>query len=153
MAKNKLQVKEELLQECLKTQDELVATLKTAIKNVQDAANEERGGSEENFDSFREQCQHDRDMYARQLDQATSGLQILKKIDAKTKADQAKLGSVVVTDKLTVFLAWNMGKINLGKNTCFAISTQAPLFNAIAGKKKGETFSFRGETHKVLEVY
>jgi hypothetical protein len=153
MGKTKINIKESLLSECLKIQSELVETLKTAIKNVQDAANDEKGGSEENFDSFREQCQHDREMYTRQLDQANAGLQILKKINADVKLDTAKLGSVVVTDKLKVFLSWNMGKLMIGNNTFFAISTQAPLFDAIAGKKKGETFAFRGETHKVLEVY
>ena len=153
MAKSKIKVKDELLHECVKIQSELVETLKVAIKNVQDAANDERGGSEENFESFREQCQHDREMYARQLEQANAGLQILKKIDPDAKVDTVKLGSVVVTDKLKVFLSWNMGKIQVGSNTFIAISTQAPLYDSIAGKKKGESFAFRGETHKVLEVY
>ncbi|MDX2001172.1 MAG: hypothetical protein SFW35_01990 [Chitinophagales bacterium] len=146
-------VKARLLEECLKVQNDLVETLKTAIKNVQDAANDEKGGSEENFESFREQMQHDREMYTRQLEQASMGLQVLKKINPQVELDTAKLGSVVITDKLKVFLSWNMGKIKVDNSTFFVISTQAPLYDAIAGKKKGETFNFRGEDHKVLEVY
>ena len=80
-------------------------------------------------------------------------LQTLQKINPDVVLDTAKLGSIVVTDKLKVFLSWNLGKIPVGKDTYFVISTQAPLFDAIAGKKKGETFDFRGEKHKVLEVY
>lgn len=146
--------KEELLKECLKIQGELVDTLKEAIQTVLEAANEEKNGSEEDSESFREQCQHDREMYTRQLEQATAGLQTLKKINPTVEFDTAKLGSVVVTDKLKVFLSWNVGKVKLtNNNTYFVISTQAPLYDALAGKKQGETFEFRGEKHKVLEVF
>jgi hypothetical protein len=146
-------VKGQLIQECLKIQGELVETLKKAMNDAQEAANDEKSSGEENAESFREQCHRDREMYARQLDQASAGLSTLKKINPQILLDSAKLGSVVVTDKLKVFLSWNVGKVKVDENTFFVISTQAPLFDALAGKKKGETFSFRGENHKVLEVY
>ena len=70
MATKKNDLKRQLLQECLRIQNEQISAAKTAMNEAQESANEHHGAMEDKFESFREACQIQRDMFARQLDEA-----------------------------------------------------------------------------------
>ena len=120
---------------------------------AQESANEERSSMEDKFESFREQCQIDRDMYAKQLQELTTGMQMLLKVDISRVYDSVMLGSVVVTDAQRMFISIGLGEVKANGQTYFAISTSSPLFKVMAGKKQGETFAFRDKTFRIVSVF
>lgn len=149
---NKADLKKQVLIECLKIQRKQVEIAKDAMQKVQESANEERTG-EELTDSFREQCQIDRDMYAKQLQEALNILNILQKIDTFKENDVVQFGSVVVTDTQQLFVSASIGQVKVEDKTYLAISTHSPFYKAMEGKKRGESFSFRDKVFKILDVF
>jgi hypothetical protein len=121
---------------------------------VQESANESQGAIEDKFESFREACHIQRDLYARQLDEALTGLQVLQRVsDMPPPKDQPSLGSIVVTDSQTYFIALSLGEIKLDGQTFCAISAFSPLYQAMRTTRTGEAFSFRGKSYQMQAVY
>lgn len=144
--------KKELLDECLKLQNKLAETAKNAMLQAQESANEQKGTMGDKFESFREQCQIDRDMYARQYEEALKVLNVINKIDPEKTNEAAALGAIVITDSQQFFIAASLGNIKLNDQVYIAISTSSPMFQAMAGKKKGESFSFRDKKFLIKEI-
>ena len=147
------EIKKKLLSECLKTQKRLAETARTAMIQAQESAIEEEATQEEKFEGSKAQCQADRDMYARQYQEALEGFNFLNKIDVSRKYDSVMLGAVVITDVQNLFIAISIGELKIDNKPIFAISPLTPLFRAMTGKKKGETFSFRNKTFTILDLY
>jgi transcription elongation GreA/GreB family factor len=148
-----LRTKKNLRIACLEVQQRLADTAKTAMQQAQESANGEKGTMEDRFESFREQCQINRDMYAKQWQELLSGLLVLQKMDVSRKNDAVTLGSVVVTDTQAFFISISIGEVKLKGKAYFAISTSSPLFKAMAGKRQGDRFPFRDKIHQIVDVY
>lgn len=144
--------KKELLEECLRQQNKLAETAKNAMLQAQESANEQKGTMGDKFESFREQCQIDRDMYARQYEEALKVVNTLKKIDPEKTNEIPALGAVVITDSTHFFISASLGQIKIDNETFVAVSTSSPMFVAMAGKKKGEYFSFRDKKFVIKEI-
>jgi hypothetical protein len=148
-----LAIKKEVLNKCLEFQTSFINTAKKAMDEAQESANEEKGSNEEKFDSFRETMQIARDMHARQLAEGIDGLALLKRIAIAPLVDHVKLGSIVCTNLQNYFISASLGEIEQGGKSYMAISTMTPLYQALAGKQKGDKFSFRNTEYKILDVF
>jgi hypothetical protein len=148
-----LAIKKEVLNKCLEFQTSFINTAKKAMDEAQESANEEKGSNEEKFDSFRETMQIARDMHARQLAEGIDGLALLKRIAIAPLVDQVKLGSIVCTNLQNYFISASLGEIEHAGKNYMAISTMTPLYQALAGKQKGDKFSFRNTEYKILDVF
>ena len=153
MVAQELEIKKRLLQECTKILNTQIEAAKNAMDDAQESANEHQGAIEDKFESFREACQIQRDMYAKQLDEAMSGMAILKRLNATKENQEIMLGTVVETNDQTFFIALSFGQINVDDKPYFAISAMSPMFKAMAGKKKGDSFSFRDKEFKIKKMF
>lgn len=154
MEPDKQKIKQQLLAEALRMQKVVADNARTAMLEAQSSANDNDDDTEEKlFNSYREEMQNKRDMFARQLEQAMDDTALLNKVNATQEHGQAEFGSVVITEMQKLFISISLGQIKIGNDTFFAISPSAPLFKALAGKKKGETFDFRDKKIKVVDVY
>ncbi|MES2733395.1 MAG: hypothetical protein V4714_16735 [Bacteroidota bacterium] len=138
---------------CLELQQRLADMSKAAMEQAQESANAEKGTMEDRFESFREQCQLDRNMHAKQLQENLSGLLVLQKMDVNRECESVTLGSVVVTESQRFFISISLGEVKLQGKSYFAISTSTPLFKAMYGKKQGDAFPFRDKMHQIVEIY
>jgi len=145
--------KRDILNRCIELQAGVINTAKRAMDEAQESANEEKGSTEEKFDSFRESMQITRDMHARQLQEAIDGLALLKRIVIVPLADTVKLGAVVHTNLQNYFISASLGELEYDENNYMAVSTQTPIYLALAGKRKGDTFVFRDQKYRILEVF
>lgn len=146
-----MKLKEQVLQACLLHQQESILRLKETVKELQESANAEKGAGDE-ADSMREQLLADVDMYSRQLDQASASYATLKLIDPNQLHSTVKHGALVITDKTSVLVGVSIGKVLVEGKTFFTISTDSPLYQAMEGKKKGETFAFRDQKQAVVDI-
>lgn len=153
MTTNKLALKQRLLNECLKIQNSQIQTAKSAMDEAQESANEHQGAIEDKFESFREACQIQRDMFAKQLDEAITTLSILKRINATKENKNIMLGSVIITNTQKFFISVSLGEIQVEGEKFFAISAMSPLFKAMVNKEEGETFTFRDITYKIESIF
>lgn len=148
-----LDIKHRLLEECLRQQTDFVENARQAMEEAQASANESQGAIEDKFESFREACHIQRDMFAKQLDEAIAKQSILKRIVRNKVNEDVSLGSIVRTDAQNYFISVSLGEINLAGEKFFAISTASPVFQAMAGKRKGESFVFRDKKINILDLF
>jgi hypothetical protein len=152
---DKLKKKQHLLTECLRLQNLNIANLKAAVLDAQQSANDNEDDTEEKlFNSYREEMQNKRDMFARQLDQALSDMALLSQVTATVANKDASLGAIVETSAgQKLFISISLGQVKADGDAFFAISPSAPLFKAMAEKKAGETYTFRDQKFTVVDVY
>jgi len=148
-----LALKQRLLNECLRIQNLQIQTAKSAMDEAQESANEHQGAMEDKFESFREACQIQRDMFAKQLDEAITTLSILKRINATKENKIIMLGSVVITNTQKFFISVSLGEITVEGEKYFAISAMSPLFKAMVNKNVGEEFSFRSNNYRIEAIF
>jgi len=148
-----LALKQRLLNECLRIQNLQIQTAKSAMDEAQESANEHQGAMEDKFESFREACQIQRDMFAKQLDEAITTLSILKRINATKENKNIMLGSVVITNTQKFFISVSLGEISVEGEKYFAISAMSPLFKAMVNKNVGEEFSFRSNNYRIEAIF
>jgi transcription elongation GreA/GreB family factor len=150
---DKLAFKRRLYQECLTRQRNSVQRVKDVMKEAQESALADDENSEELFDSYREQMQHTREMYASQLNTAQNELEVLERIPANDITQVIESGAVVRTDNQNFYVAISLAKVELDGQVYFPISTSSPIFQAMVGLKQGATFQFRDRKFTVKEVF
>lgn len=153
MVSQELELKRRLLQECTRILNEQINTAKAAMDAAQESANEHQGAMEDKFESFREACHIQRDLYARQLDELISIMALLKRINATKLSNEVSFGSVIQTELQNYFIGVSIGEIKLDGVSYYAISGMSPVFKAMAGKTGGESFNFRGKDYKIEQVF
>lgn len=152
-AEEKLEIKKNLLRECINIQTKLVEQTREAMLEAQTSANEQDGATEEGMESFKAQRQQDREIYAKQFDERLEVLKNLKALFPGKHMTKASYGAVVITNKHKYLIAASLGQLKLGSDMYFAISTDSPIFQAMNQKAKGEKFIFRDTQFTVTDVF
>ena len=67
--------------------------------------------------------------------------------------DSVQLGSIVVTDKEVFFVSTSIERFEVDGKSLFGLSAQAPLYQTMRGKKKGDSFTYNKKTYKIKEVF
>lgn len=149
---DRLAKKQKILDACFAQQEKVIGNLKVVMEEVADSA-EEYGLPKDLYDSYRNQMMSKREMFAQQLLKVNEQVDILRRIDMTKEHQNVKFGSVVITSSQRLFIATGIGKIVVDGEEYFVISAIVPFFNAIDGKKAGDSFEFRGKKEKILEVF
>lgn len=124
-----------------------------AMKQAQEAAKgEEKSSAGDKYETSRAMSQLERDMNARQLDQALQERDVLKHLDIGQKSVVAKGAGIRTTD-VYYFIALGLGKLEFEGEACIFLSPSSPLGMELMGKKAGEQISWNGQTIDILEVF
>lgn len=78
---------------------------------------------------------------------------ILEGLDVEREFIQVELGALVVTDQRIFYVSSSLETVEVEGVSFFGISTQAPIYAGMKGKRVGETFSYAGVNYRILEVY
>ena len=149
---NKPEIKSCLVEECRKRLLSTISELETAIADAQQQAND-YGPPKDRYDSFRAQMMRRRDMMAQQLSKEMNELKLLDRIDLKKQSGSASFGALVLTSDTNYFISIGLGKIELENESFYLISPLVPISQAMNGKKKGDTFEFRGKKSEILDIF
>jgi hypothetical protein len=154
MEDSKVANKQRILAECLRIQRETVENARKAMADAQESANEGDDSTEEKlYNSYREEMQNKRDMFARHYELAMEDLNQLNQIVTSKEYPKAEFGSVVETDGGTYFISTSLGQVKVEGKIIFAVSALAPVYKAFEGKKIGDSFTFRDKTFKIKDIY
>ena len=149
---NKTDLKKRLVEVCVARQQKTAAELQHEVDETLRLSNE-YGAPKDRYDPYRTKLMNQNNLFAQQLKQANTLLLTLQKIPVDREINAVEFGAVVVTDKQKLFVSVGMGKVELDGEVYYAISPRVPIFEAMRGKKAGDTFTFNGRTFTIKEVF
>ena len=149
---SKIELKKRLVEVCINRQQETAAELQHEVDETLRLSNE-YGAPKDRYDPFRTKLMNQNNLFAKQLSQANTLLVTLQKIPLDKEITTVEFGAIVVTNKQKIFVSVGLGKIELDGDFYYAVSPQVPIFQAMRGKKAGDTFTFNGQTFEIKEVF
>lgn len=88
------------------------------------------------------------------LDNAQEMKETLANLDRNHLSETIRPGSLVETKNSFYYISVALGQIDLEDGSqVFAISTDAPIYKHLDGKKAGDTFTFHDEEVEIVKVY
>lgn len=141
----------------IKSLEEIDKKIKTYRDNM-DAVKESMEANDVHTDYDEEgnkgQLLGDFEKYARHLDTAQKMKEKLNSVDREHFSEHVQFGSVVETKDSYYFIATALGDIILEDGSkVHVISTEAPIYAELEGKKKGETFKLKGNDVEILNIH
>lgn len=158
LAMKATEIKSQLIEQAIHHLEGLVLELKDEVKNkLRGEGNTDEGGfsgtmgdnsaqSNENF--LKEQALVRRV----EAEKHASTIQFFKRLNPNIVTDEVALMSLIETNKGTFFISHAVRPIQFNGDAYMLLGTDAPIYEAMAGKKAGETFNFRGIDYKIYSV-
>lgn len=89
------------------------------------------------------------------LEFANNEMELLENMNLMPTAiqDKAVLGAVVVTNRNTFFISASIESVEVEGQKYFGISTHSPLFLAMSGKAKGDSFAYKGKHYDINDIF
>ena len=84
---------------------------------------------------------------------AQNELVFLKTLNSAKKNDIVEIGAVVITNKLNFYISVSSEKMTIDNDEIYGISIKAPIYAAMQGLKKGDTFSFNDNKYNIVDIY
>jgi len=144
-------LKEKILAQCVKLKAESETNTLAAMNDAQQSANE-YGAPKDRYDSFRAQLMRKRDMLAQQLAVIEEELRFLRQFKLSI-SNKVEPGAMVVLESQQLFILTGVGKIEIEGKIIYVVSPVVPLVSAMQGKKKGDSFVFRGSEMTIVDLY
>ena len=147
-------LKEKLLTLCTQYVEEKINICTEAMRNAQDAANEEdKSSAGDKYETGRAMMQIERDNAAAQLEEALKLKRTLSLISVSASNQEASLGSIVITKTFKSFVAVGPGKLNVDGEDYYIVTPTSPLGKILFGLKAGMEFSINNKSNTVLEIF
>ena len=86
-----------------------------------------------------------------QLVQAENDLLFNQKLSTE-KSDEVTLGSFVETDRLNFYIGTALTEFEVEGKKIIGLSTKAPIYIVMRGKRKGDSFSYADKTYKIKAI-
>lgn len=146
--------KEELFYKCLDTVNRQIGKYENEMAQIRESMENNDAHTDYDEDDSKGQLLGDFEKYAEYLDNSRKMKEKLSRIDQKHYTEQIDFGSVVETSESYYFISVALGKIVLEEgSTVYAISTEAPIYQEMKGKKAGDSFTFNGKEQKIVNVH
>jgi hypothetical protein len=149
---DKLKLKKALVEECLRRHRQNADDYESAMSEAQQNAND-YGNPEDWFDTYKSDLLTKRDLLSIQLTKVRDEIKVLERISLTKETDVVGFGSIVITKDQKMFISIGLGKVEVEKQTFYAISPSVPIFVSMRDRKKGDTFEFREKKFKILDLF
>ncbi len=151
-----MELKQQIIDHIAALLDERMDNSWKAMAFAQESANAEgKSSAGDKYETTRSMGQLDRNMHARQHEQARQERTILERLEAMLEPntyERIAVGSLVKTTVGYFYIAVSAGLIELDGQTIVAVSAATPIGKALMGKKIGDTFPFKGKNRKIEEI-
>lgn len=147
-----LEDKQSALHELIREKREQYEAFETAQMQTLESSNKQAGENEDRFENPQEQMVDEIEMRSGVLDKIKSDLELLSGIHASEEVESVERGALVRTDQLLILVAVAHPDRISGREKLVCISTDAPIFEAMRGKKAGERFTLNDKEYEILDV-
>ncbi|MEI9921470.1 MAG: hypothetical protein WDO14_22185 [Bacteroidota bacterium] len=117
------------------------------------AGNDERYSGDNQYDSTTEETMQSSEYASDLLDHFRRVFNSLSAFPSSHLTEEVQLGAVVITNHNSLFIAADSQPISLDGTVYNTISTAAPLFGMLKGRKKGAEVYFQGVTFRIVDVF
>ena len=136
-------IKQQLYQKCLDFVDERLKTITNIMDSNKKALfSETKSSAGDKHETGRAMLQLEMEKTSQQLVSINQMKRVLDKIKLENNSKIISLGSLIVTDKATYFLAISIGKITIDLIDYYAVSTNSPIGKQLLGKHIGDVVLF-----------
>lgn len=144
--------KEQILSACIQKQEDLIKNFESRVDEMKaDAYGQNQSASQsENRTAGKIELLS---TLQSELGFAQMEMGYLKSMKPDVTHEIVEPGAVVVTDKRTFFIAVSSEVVEIDGQEIFGISTKAPLYQVMAGCKKGDKFEYNGTSYKIEDLY
>lgn len=142
-----------LLETCNTIVQNKVNTFKNALKEAQNAANNEtKSSAGDKHETGRAMAQLETEKLTAQLTESLKLTQTIDKIDTSIIHKSVRVGSLVTTNNGNFFIAASLGKVSLDNTDFFVISSISPISKQLIGLTPKDEFSFNGRKYVIEGV-
>ena len=146
-------VKQQLYNLCYMHLEEGIAEAMQSTENARDAArNETKSSAGDKYETSREMMQQDIDMNKLRIAALQQQMATLLLIDPNKITPVIQNGSIVRTSQGNYYVGVSIGKLLVENMPYYTLTAAAPLGARLAGKKKGDKFTFNGREFIIMEV-
>ncbi|WP_029036845.1 transcription elongation factor [Salinimicrobium xinjiangense] len=146
--------KEELYYKCLDTVNERIEQYNEKMNSI--SGQNEQNKFHPDFDEYgnKGEMLTEYEKNAAYLDRVRNMKETLANLDLDHRSEVIRPGSVVETENGYYFISVPLGEIDLESGSkVYAISTDAPLYKELDGKKAGDSFKFRDGEVDIVNVW
>ena len=142
-----------LHQKCLEIVENNISTLKLALREAQDAANNEtKSSAGDKHETGRAMAQLETEKLSAQLNDVLNLKQLIAKINPNIQSQQITIGSLVYTTNGIFYIGVSLGKIDINNETIYSVSPQSPIGKILLTKKEKESFSLNGKMYVIEKI-
>lgn len=154
LEEDNIQFKIILKKACENLLNQRIKTAELAMEQAQETANnQEKSSAGDKYETSRALGQIDRDMNARQLEEAIRELRKLEGIETRTIQKEINVGSVFELENTVFYIAVGIGTVSVKEQTVIVISPKSPFFTEVRSKKAGDEINFQNRLQKIKSVY
>jgi hypothetical protein len=154
--KDNRKLRSKMLEVCMEIQQSLLDDFNKRIVALLESNSQ---GNEEAYDNQvrAEQTQRSEEisglLQTRNL--ASQEMNELVRLSRTEHADYSRVesGAVVVTDRNTIFVSVSIEQFEVDGEPLVGVSTSSPLYQAMKGLKKGDTFQCMGIDYKITDIF
>lgn len=145
-------LKERLFLHCENLIAEKVQSLKVALSQITESANNEtKSSAGDKHETARAMMQLEQEKLSRQINDALQVQAELSSLPKNTSTSVTK-GSLIYTNRGQIFIAVAIGKIEFEENTVIIISDKSPLALKFMGLKQGASLDFNGVNYQITSI-
>lgn len=146
--------KKELFFKSLDVVNQKIKTYQDKMDTLRDSMDANDVHTDYDEEGNKGQILGDFEKYAASLDNAQQMKQKLNGVDRDHYSEHIQFGSAIETKNHYYFIAAAIGEIRMDDGSkVHVISTEAPIFQQLEGKRKGDTFKLNGEEIEILDIH
>ena len=147
------QTKQHLLNACKTHIADRQTRINSHIESLEESLNSEtKSSAGDKHETGRAMLQLEREKAGAQLLEVEKLLAVMSAINIEPVSTAVKQGSLVFTSQGNYFIAISAGKITLGKEDYFAISSATPMGKLLLGKKVNDIFVFNNREITIQQI-
>ena len=148
-----MNLKEQLFLACKDFISKRQLIIEKAISEIETSLQSEtKSSAGDKHETGRAMLQLEREKIGNQLAEIDKQIAILSRIDLSKTNKTVSLGSVVFTTEANYFIAVVVGEIIVDIQNFYAVSTKAPISQALIGKRVGDNIVFRDKKFKITNL-
>jgi deoxycytidine triphosphate deaminase len=144
--------KNEIRTACITKQSELIDGFTAKLQTMEEDTTDNNISSSQTVDRSTEKIELT-NAIGKELDFAKREMEFLKNLSVTSECKTVEAGAVVVTDSRTFYICVSIEDFTVNGQELFGMSTKAPLYLTMQGKKKGDTFSFNEKSYSIQDLY
>jgi len=154
MDDEKINFKKKLKDYCVELLVQRLDTVDKLVTEAQESANNEgKSSAGDKYETSRAMGHLQKEMYLQQAQKIRHELLKANSTEIVLHPGIIKKGTVIITDKLSIFICVGLGKKTMDNRTVLFVSDEAPLYTLLQNKSAGGMFIVDKLEHIILEIW